>query len=203
VQFLELCGKQRVRPIIDTVDEAYFACQKHVGAKYGLEFGGAGEVKGELPSDYWIDVREEFARHFNQLLYNDVGVIFLSHAKPRAMETTEVKATQTAPTCTPACWKYLKSVTDFAFYYGYHGSDRALWLRGDDPWTGCGVDDHFLSPKGNPVRILPIPAAKSAGGHIAWDTLLKSWDNKVYDLEEGVAVAAVESAGKAKKFFKG
>lgn len=200
VEFLGLCREKRIRPIIDTVDEAYFMCQKHVGLHYGKEFGSVSEVS-EMPSDYWIDVREEFAKHFNQLLYDDIGVVFLSHAKPRAMETTEVKAMQTAPTCTPACWKYLKSVCDFAFYYGNHGKDRAMWLRGEDPWTGCGVDDHFLSPAGEPVRILPIPYAKTNGGQVAWETLLKSWDNKLYDMDESEKIENKAAATKGKKFF--
>lgn len=198
-EWLRLAVSKNVSVNIDTVDEVYFLCLQHWAAIYGGDIDNPSDTESPY-GNFWVDVRDDFSRTFNELLYSDVGVIFLSHAKERDSESAEEASKMLAPTCMPSCLKYVKSVSDFAFYYGYKGASRAIFLRGEERlWSSCGVDDHFLSPKGDPLRVI------RAGDISPQDTyrrLLDAYANKVYDMDQEAELAAKAKVEAGKKFRK-
>lgn len=201
-EFVDLCVEHGppLTVVVDTADEARSICERYYAKKAGYD---DPQVAGEaLPyGNFWVAVREGFAEVFNKLLYSDIGLVFTSHAKLRDSEAIEEGSKVIAPTASPACWKYLKAVSDYAFYYGYHGNDRAIWVRGDDQlWAACGVDDHFMDAKTG----LPLKAFKVGNTpQEAYKTLMAAFDNKVTDIVTAQAEKSAERAASASKFVKG
>jgi len=176
-----LSQKKTIRTVvIDTVDRAYQCCQNTVcynkGVKHPSDMNDYGAT--------WYECRREFEDVMNRLLYNDILPIFISHCRLRPVVTrTGEDFDLVQPTCPDACWQYLKATCDFAFYYGYHGPERSITLRGNElVWSSCGVDDHFLTPDGN--FLSEFPAGESAKE--AYKNLTAAFDNKLrgYSVEE-------------------
>lgn len=163
--------------VIDTIDRAYAQCLAHVCHQKGISDPGQMNDYGAT----WREIKDEFESTMNSILYADKGLIFISHAQHKDMElrTGETRAL-IVPTCSPAAFNYVKAVADYAFYFGYHGSNRALYLRGhEDLWTGCGSNEHFMDPDGNPVKTLLLGETPQE----AYDTLIRSFKNQVWDAE--------------------
>lgn len=114
---------------IDTVDLAYSACQESVCAAKGVT-SPFEKVQGQ---NLWDDLRMTFTGLFHALRSENVGTLFISHAKEREAELMEgvEGVTMVGPSCSPACAKIMKQLCDYWFYYGYNEGKRCLWL--DDP----------------------------------------------------------------------
>ena len=163
--------------VIDTIDRVYAQCLASICFDKGIKDPGQMNDYGAT----WREIKDEFERTFNSVLYAEKGLVFLSHAQHRDMEmrTGETRSLL-VPTCSPAAFNYIKAVADYAFYYGYHGMNRALYLRGhEDLWTGCGSSDHFCDPEGNPVRTILLGDTPEE----AYETFIQSFDNNVWDVD--------------------
>lgn len=163
--------------VIDTIDRAYAQCLAYMCHQKGIKDPSQMNDYGAT----WREIKDEFEATMNSVLYAEKGLIFISHAQHKDMEmrTGETRALL-VPTCSPAAFNYVKAVCDYAFYFGYHGSQRALYLRGhEDLWTGCGSADHFLDPDGNPVKTILL----GENPVDAFDTFIRSFDNKVWDAD--------------------
>lgn len=160
--------------VIDTVDNAYEACLKTVTQEnYGVDHPQDPSLSN-LYGMPWTHVKVEF-RTTMDALRNACCIVFISHQREREVDGSDIM--QLTPTCSPACWTYLKGATDVAWYYGYKGRERVLVLQGsEDVWASCQVDDHFLHPETDE------PLAMINMGHTAQDAIDRlglAWENKL------------------------
>ena len=158
---------------IDTVDRLYEACLLHHCYHKGV--GHPNDM-----NDYgstWALIKDDFESTLNKLLYAEKGLVFISHSKQAEQEELD-GLMQCVPACSPACWKYIKAVCDFAVYYGYAGNERAMTIRGNDRiWSACGSEDHFLTKGGE-----PITRFKAGKSHkTAYKSLNAAFTNKLSD----------------------
>lgn len=173
LQFLEEAEKDNSVKVIgiDNVAE----CYKCVEYQYLFE-----NELDEIPkNDFGAcrgQVNRMFENIFNNLKYDSrLGVIFTCHTKEREGEfNTGTTDNVYSPAVTAAVFDYLKKAMDFAFYYGYHDSKRAIHCRWDCIWTKCGVDGRFMTPSGKPLQAFAIPDPAKG-----YDTILKAWNNKL------------------------
>ena len=158
---------------IDTVDRLYEACLLHHCYQKGVTHPGEMNDYGAT----WHAIKDDFETTLNKLLYADKGLVFISHSHLREIEGKD-GLTQWIPTCSPACWKYIKAVCDFAVFYGYAGNERAMTIRGNDLiWSACGSEDHFLTKGGEPIS--QFKAGKSH--KTAYKNLCAAFNNKLSD----------------------
>lgn len=157
--------------VIDTIDRAYEACLNHHCFEKGLSHPNDANDYGAT----WHGIKDDFESTMSKLLYADKGLIFISHAHLREQEAKD-GLEQWVPTCSPAAWKYMKAVCDFALYYGYAGTDRAITIRGNAGiWSACGVTDRFLLKSGEPLE--QFTTGKSHED--AYKNLLAAFNNKL------------------------
>jgi len=163
--------------VIDTIDRAYEHCLMHQCVIRDIKDPSALNDYGAT----WRSIKDDLEEMLRFVLNTDKGLIMVSHADLRQVEARSGETYEIlCPTCTPSCFKVLKAFCDYAFYYGYHSKQRALFLRGNELiWSSCGVDDHFLSPKGVPLNTIRMgDSAKEA-----YESLMAAFANKVEDLE--------------------
>ena len=96
--FLEACklvakGDHNFKTIvIDTVDNAFKMCSDYVCAKHGIEYeGDMGHGKG------WALVKNEWHRVLTRLASLPYGLIMISHAIDKTIETRTGEYTKTTP----------------------------------------------------------------------------------------------------------
>jgi len=78
--------------VIDTVDNAFKYCSDHVNATHKIEYeGDLGHGKG------WAFVKNEWHRVLTRLASLPYGLIMISHATEREVETRTGKYNRTAP----------------------------------------------------------------------------------------------------------
>ncbi|MDZ4848405.1 MAG: ATP-binding protein [Pirellulaceae bacterium] len=78
--------------VIDTVDNAFKMCSEHVCAKYGVDYeGDLGHGKG------WALVKNEWHRVLTRLASLPYGLILISHAQDKTIETRTGEYTKTQP----------------------------------------------------------------------------------------------------------
>ncbi len=96
--FLEACklvakGDHPFKTIvIDTIDNAFKMCSEHVCAKHGVDYeGDLGHGKG------WALVKNEWHRVLTRLASLPYGLILISHAQDKTIETRTGEYTKTQP----------------------------------------------------------------------------------------------------------
>lgn len=151
---------------------------------------------GRESSGCWIDIRNEFKSYMDTLAESHLGVILLSHAKEREMETITGDAIPlVGPSCAPACFQYIKQACDIAIYYGWHNEKRTMVVR--DPqnqlWCANGTEDHFLQPDGKPLKRFYVEGGPTEG----YATVAAAFNNELYDADHNP-----ESKGAPKKKAK-
>jgi hypothetical protein len=133
---------------IDTVDRAWEACINHHCYQKGVKDPSEVNDHGRT----WRVIKDDFEQTMNKLLYANKGLIFISHAHLREVESHEGD-NQWVPTCAPAAWKYLKAVCDLAIHFGFTDSQRALTVRNSGKiWSSCGPTDQFRTSDGAPLQ---------------------------------------------------
>ena len=185
--------------IVDTVDKAYELCMDYICRKHNIDHPHDKNDYGKT----WVELREEFAQTWSKLLFADIPVIFISHAKERGDEYFDENTVDTfiAPTCAPQAWQVVKSICDYAFYLGYHRKQRMLVVRGNDRvWAASGVDDHFLDSKTKEPYHSFLLGDKS--GKDSAQRLLAAYDNKLRGLEIEEEERRQSEAEAAKGAFK-
>ena len=78
--------------VIDTIDNAFKMCSEHVCAKHGVDYeGDLGHGKG------WALVKNEWHRVLTRLASLPYGLILISHAQDKIIETRTGEYTKTQP----------------------------------------------------------------------------------------------------------
>lgn len=138
--------------VIDTIDVAYSACMSYVGSVEGFDHpSDAGYGKG------WKAVENEFATQISRLVNcPKFGTIFLSHAVEKEfIERTGGKYDKIIPSMPEQARKLISAVCDCLIFYGYHGEERLLTVRGSDSvesgsrmtknfWIKGGLERHSV-----------------------------------------------------------
>lgn len=156
----------------DNIGECYKCCEMSYLHENNLESVPTkdfGATRGQI--------NRAFENLFNNLKYDSrLGAIFTCHTVEREGElNTGTTDTIYRPSVTNVVFDYLKKSMDFAFYYGYHDSKRAIHCRWDSIWTKCGIPYRFCNAKGVPLNAFAIPEDPSKG----YETIIKAWENKL------------------------
>ena len=169
-------------PTIETI------CYDTADRLYEMALNYICECKGvDHPSkmnDYgatWKEIKDAFEGLLATVQNSGKGLVLTSHAKWKEAELRNGEKLQIlCPTLSDSPWTIIKAVVDYAFYYGYHGNKRALFLRGhEDLWCACGSEDRFLDPDGKPVRTILLGETP----RLAFETLDRSFGNLVWDVD--------------------
>lgn len=163
--------------VIDTIDRAYDLCFYQVCKDNMISHPADVNDYGKS----WGKIRHEFENTITSLLHANIGVIFTSHAKTKEVAARTGGTYEIiCPTCSTGAFDYLKACTDLAFYYGYQGQTRTLKVRGDDLiWSACGLEEHFLDPKGNQIHLLDMGETPDE----SYKRLQEGFNNKLYGIE--------------------
>lgn len=140
--------------VVDTVDIAYEACQ----AWYCRE-NNISHPQDQPYGKGWHGVNTEFTTQMGRLVNSGYGVIFLSHATEREfVERTGGTYDKIVPTVAGQGKKYIAGVADAMVFYGYHGNERLLTIRGSDALeSGHRLPNNFFV-KGGQQEYLKLKA---------------------------------------------
>ncbi len=115
--FLEACkllakGDHNFKTlVIDTVDNAFKMCSDYVCAKHGIEYeGDMGHGKG------WALVKNEWHRVLTRLASLPYGLILISHAVDKTIETRTGEYTKTTPSLPDRARNVVLGLVDIILY---------------------------------------------------------------------------------------
>ena len=115
--FLEACkliakGEHSFKTlVIDTVDNAFKMCSDYVCAKHGIEYeGDMGHGKG------WALVKNEWHRVLTRLASLPYGLILISHAVDKTIETRTGEYTKTTPSLPDRARNVVLGLVDIILY---------------------------------------------------------------------------------------
>jgi hypothetical protein len=115
--FLAACklvaqGSHRFKTIVvDTVDNAFKFCSEHVCAKHNIEYeGDMGHGKG------WALVKNEWHRVLTRLASLPYGLILISHAQDKTIETRTGEYTKTQPSLPDRARGVVLGLVDMILY---------------------------------------------------------------------------------------
>ena len=115
--FLEACklvakGDHNFKTlVIDTVDNAFKMCSDYVCAKHGIEYeGDMGHGKG------WALVKNEWHRVLTRLASLPYGLILISHAVDKTIETRTGEYTKTQPSLPDRARNVVLGLVDIILY---------------------------------------------------------------------------------------
>jgi hypothetical protein len=166
--------------IIDTVDRMYDGVFEYTCWEQGVSHPQAAD-EGHV---VWNTIKLRFEGAIGTVLDAGKQIVLLSHAREKEILTRLGESYKiVCPTCTPTTWKSAQTLCDFVFYYGWHGKQRALKVRGDDLIVCSNqVPGHFLDPEGNPLDTI----AMGEKPQDAWKLLKSAFDNQIYDITHTV-----------------
>jgi len=162
----------------DSIDIFYEMCYHSVCASHSIEQPG----DSKSGPDIWNEIRDTFASYFDTIRDTDMGINMLSHIKPREEKTLDgAKMGYQAPSCSPACLKYIQQAVDIVLYYGHYDNKRAMMIRDEtnSSFVSAGVEGKFLQPDGKPVNIFEIPDNPSK----VYSTIRDAFNNKLWDMD--------------------
>lgn len=97
--------------VIDTVDNAFKYCSDHVNAKHGVEYeGDLGHGKG------WSFVKNEWHRVLTRLASLPYGLVLISHAADKRIETRTGEYTKTQPSLPDRARQVVLGLVDMILY---------------------------------------------------------------------------------------
>jgi hypothetical protein len=97
--------------VIDTVDNAFKMCSDYVCAKHGIEYeGDMGHGKG------WALVKNEWHRVLTRLASLPYGLILISHAVDKTIETRTGEYTKTQPSLPDRARNVVLGLVDMILY---------------------------------------------------------------------------------------
>lgn len=164
--------------IVDSADLAYDACLAWTCQELGIVHPSKAGQEGPAA---WRAIEQEFTSTMKAIATTGKGLWFTSHARNHTNDEV-IAANRFAvcmPTCTPACFRFMKQFCDFILYYGYYDQKRCLTVRGQGlVETGAGVEDHFLDPEGNPINSFYVGGTPKE----AYQDLLAAYNNELQDV---------------------
>jgi hypothetical protein len=108
--------------VIDTADKAYDFCFEHVCKREVMRYPSEKEW-----GEGWRLIRTEFSGQMERLARNK-SVIFISHAEDREF----ADGRKLVPSMGTQPRTFIGGFVDVIAYYGYHGDDRYLTIRGSE-----------------------------------------------------------------------
>lgn len=97
--------------VIDTADNAFKFCSEHVCAKHNIEYeGDMGHGKG------WALVKNEWHRVLTRLASLPYGLILISHAQDKTIETRTGEYTKTQPSLPDRARTVVLGLVDMILY---------------------------------------------------------------------------------------
>ena len=115
--FLDACkqiasGDHQFKTIvIDTVDNAFKMCSEHVCSKHGIEY------EGDMPHGKgWGLVKNEWHRVLTRLASLPYGLILISHAMDKTIETRTGQYTKTQPSLPDRARNVVLGLVDIILY---------------------------------------------------------------------------------------
>ena len=97
--------------VIDTIDNAFKFCTDHVNAKHNVEYeGDLDHGKG------WAFVKNEWHRVLTRLASLPVGLVLISHATDKQIETRTAKYTKTQPSLPDRARHVVLGLVDMILY---------------------------------------------------------------------------------------
>ena len=97
--------------VVDTVDNAFKYCSEHVCAKHNIEYeGDMGHGKG------WALVKNEWHRVLTRLASLPYGLILISHAQDKTIETRTGEYTKTQPSLPDRARNVVLGLVDMILY---------------------------------------------------------------------------------------
>lgn len=166
----------------DSIDIFYECCYHSVCASHKVNAPGDA---GRSSADIWNEIRDEFASYFDALRDTEMGINLTSHVKEREEATLDgSKMGYAAPSCSPACLKYIKQAADVVLFYGWYNGHRAMMVRDETntSFVAPGVEGKFLQPDGKPLSIFQVPDISSSSITI-YSTLEDAFNNKLWDMD--------------------
>lgn len=163
---------------IDNLSKCYYNTMNHVcferGCSHPQDAGDFGNT--------WKAVEDEFTSLLNAFRTSEKGLILITHGHMKDVTPPHGDPyDRWEPDLPKQAFGYVKENCDFVFNYHMHEGKRTIMVRSDeDVFTKCTVDEHFMSPTGNPVKLIdagPTPAT-------AWKAIQDSYHNKVKDVNE-------------------
>ena len=167
----------------DTVDIFYESCAHSVCASHNVN---TPSDAGRSSSDIWNEIRDEFASYFDALKETELGINLCSHVKTREVETLEGgKMGFAAPSCTPACLKYLQQSVDICLFYGWYNGHRAMMVRDDTnaSFVSPGIKGKFYQPNGKKLNIFQIPDLDEDEDASIYQAVTDAFNNKLWDMD--------------------
>ena len=143
------------RVIVDGIGEAYVMCQDYTVKEFGVAHPSeVGYAKA------WHFLRDNFLDWMNRLLRLQqtakCGVVFIAHAEWREVTAHGGgKIDKLVPNLAGKCEEIVNGKVDAWFMYDYIGSDRVMFLRGNEEiGAGHRIDGRFLTPEGERISEL-------------------------------------------------
>lgn len=165
----------------DSVDIFYECCYHSVCAQNGVtEPGKAKDSVG-----IWNQIRDEFAAYFDALKASRLGIWVTSHVKERDETDLEgSKMSFNAPSCSPACLKYLRQAAGIVLQIGTYNSKRAVMVRDatNSSFVACGVHGRFRQPDGKQINIFEVPNDEE-NPHKVYETIVSAFNNQEWDID--------------------
>jgi len=179
------------RVVVDTLDVCSKAWEDHWTAEKGVTSLLGINDHGRT----WSECMDDWVNTHNDLLYAGWRFTFVSHVRKRprtvrGLAREELKeavaegyvSSETQPSARPWSVGWSKEPVAYAGYYGWHGDERVLQIRGSGTIYAAAEnsEDHFLQPKGHedaghPYHAIPMGNAKEE----AWRNLKAAWNNKL------------------------
>lgn len=164
--------------IIDNVSKCYESCLNHICYENGHTHPNDAKDYGQT----WKAIADEFESTLNTFRTSDKGLILISHGHFREVTPPHGDPfDRWEPDIPKKAFEFVKANCDFVFNYHIHEGKRCIMVRSDeDCFTKCSVDEHFMSPSGQRVRILSAGSSPAE----AWANLQASYKNKIKDVSE-------------------
>jgi hypothetical protein len=179
--------------VLDTIDRAYEACFEYACWEEGVSHPNAASEGHQV----WQRIKDELEHAL--ALVSDAGkqLVLISHARDKKIiSRLGGEYDIVCATCTPTAWKVIQTICDFVFYYGFHGSNRAMMVRGNDQIVCSNqVPGHFLDPEGRPVSIIPM----GSNAQEAFQQIQLGFDNKLYDMDQPETTATTTKKKKRRR----
>lgn len=186
-EFIEKCiDDDTVETVgIDTIDRWYDKCLAYCCDEMGVAHPNDANDYGKT----WNEIYKKFSGVLNSVSRAGKGLIVLSHANTRTVETRVGDSyDEIEPSCQKGPRKWMQEVCDLVFYYDYHEKHRSISVRpiseaNTECWCSCGPGStHFRDPAGEPLSIFHI---NDNDPKKAYADLEAAFHNKLWDAVRG------------------
>lgn len=181
---------------IDNFGLMYEHAVRHVCWQEGIKDPQENNDYGKT----WNVLNDMFRQVVNSCLYNSKGLFIVSHDVTREVEEGDgSKYDRIEPALMKGARKWVKEVTDFAFYMRFYRDQRVITVRNSkEIWVKCCTDienPRFVDSDGNLLHNISAGASPQE----AWSNLLGGFNNEINDVDREEAEAKLNKSAKLKK----